>query len=88
MNGAPRWIHKGFAVLFIVFCLELGLFLLVYPWTVPWKVNFIPALVPLFRPLWMNGYFRGAVSGLGMLNLWVALIELFRLRRFTPPSEE
>ncbi len=80
MSETPSWIHKGFTVLFIVFCLELGLFLVVYPWTVPWKVNFIPALAPVFRPLWMNGYFRGAVSGLGMLNLWVALVEIFQLR--------
>jgi hypothetical protein len=28
----------------------------------------------------MNGYFRGAVSGLGMLNLWVALLEIFHMR--------
>jgi hypothetical protein len=26
----------------------------------------------------MSPYFRGALSGLGLLDLWVAVIELFR----------
>jgi hypothetical protein len=83
MNPNPTWVQKGFAILFIVFCMELGLFLLIYPWTVPWQVNFIPAMIPAFRPIWLNSYLRGAVSGLGVLNLWIALIEIFRLRRFS-----
>lgn len=87
MNPSPahgsRWVQKGFAILFIVFCMELGLFLLIYPWTIPWQVNFIPAMIPAFRPIWLNSYLRGAVSGLGVLNLWIALVEIFRLRRFS-----
>jgi hypothetical protein len=26
----------------------------------------------------MNNYFRGALSGLGVLNLWVGFVELLR----------
>lgn len=88
MSFSQAWLQKGFAVLYIAFCMELGLFLLVYPWTIPWQVNFIPALIPAFRPVWLNGYVRGAVSGLGIANLWIALVEVFRLRRFSLPHSD
>jgi hypothetical protein len=28
-----RWYHKMSAILFITFCLEIGFFLLIFPWT-------------------------------------------------------
>ena len=71
---SEHWIHKGFSLLFIVFCLELGLFLLVYPWTLHWQVNTIPSWVSFLLPVWNSDYLRGAVSGIGVLNLWVAVL--------------
>jgi hypothetical protein len=32
--------------------------------------------------LWDNMYLRGAVSGLGLANLYISFVELFRLERF------
>jgi hypothetical protein len=80
----PRhsWLQKVSAVLFCVFCFEVGLFLLVYPWTNPWKLNYFLNLRPEWRPLLLSEGFRGAVSGLGILNIFIALLEVFRLRRF------
>jgi hypothetical protein len=66
-----------------VFCFELGVFLLLFPWTHYWDVSyglFLPAWV---RPLWANPYFRGAVSGVGLLNIYISFAEVFRLRRFS-----
>jgi hypothetical protein len=80
---SEHWIHKGFSLLFIVFCLELGLFLLVYPWTLHWQVNTIPSWVSFLLPVWNSDYLRGAVSGIGVLNLWVAVLEMFHFRRMT-----
>ena len=82
------WVQKGFALLLIIFCMELGVFLMFYPWTDQWTQNVFPARVSLLRPIWLNGYFRGALSGLGVLNLWISLVEVFRLRRFSPPKAE
>ncbi len=92
MSGAPEgrnatWFHKGFALLFIIFCVELGVFLFFYPWTTQWTQSSIPVAIALLRPFWRNGYVRGAVSGLGVLNLWIAVAEVFRLRRFSSPGE-
>jgi hypothetical protein len=69
------------AVLFITVCLDLGLFLLICPWT-DWWDNFAAFLRP-WRPYIDNMYVRGAISGLGAVNLYISLVEVFRLRRFS-----
>lgn len=78
-----RWYHKMSAVLLITFCLEVGLFLLIFPWTDSWDNNYFTALAPRLRDYWDNMYVRGAISGLGVINLYISLAEVFRLRRFS-----
>jgi len=77
-----RWYHKMSAVLFITFCLEIGFFLTVFPWTEYWDNNFFSTWLPHGPVYWDNLYVRGAVSGLGIVNLYISLVEMFRLRRF------
>ena len=76
-----RWYHKFGAFLLIAISLGVGLFLLAFPWTEYWDINYF-ALLPIWHDYWANTYVRGAVSGLGVLNLYVSLVEVFRLRRF------
>jgi hypothetical protein len=82
-----HWYHKLSAILFIIFCLELGLFLLIYPWTGGWDDNlfatFLSQTIPGWSAYWQNAYVRGAVSGLGILDLYIFFGEIFRLRRFS-----
>ena len=76
-----QWYQKLSSILLIAFCLELGCFLLVFPWIGDaWANNFFSSL--LRRGYWDNGYLRGAVSGLGVINLYISFVELVRLRRF------
>ena len=77
---AYRWYHKAGAVLFITFCLEMGLFLVIFPWTDYWD-NFT-AFAGHWRHYCDNLYVRGAISGVGIVNLYISLAEVFRLRRF------
>jgi len=77
-----RWYHKMSAILFVTFYLELGLFLLVFPWTEYWDSNFFSSLVPEWHRYWTNTYVRGAISGLGVADLYISLLEIVRLRRF------
>jgi len=79
---AHRWYHKMSAVLLVTFCVEIGLFLLIFPWTGYWDANYFSRLVPGWQLYWDNGYLRGAVSALGALNLYISVEEIFRLRRF------
>ena len=60
---AYRWYHKAGAVLFITFCLDIGLFLLIFPWTDSWED--FAAFARSWRPYLDNMYMRGALSGVG-----------------------
>ena len=78
------WFQRLTSVLFILFCFELGLFLLVYPWTDGWSDNYFAWLLHgsaqnTWHDFWGNSYVRGALSGIGVLNLWIAMAEVFRL---------
>jgi quinol-cytochrome oxidoreductase complex cytochrome b subunit len=77
-----RWYHVAMALIFIVFCLELGMFLVIFPWSDLWERSFFSSLAPEWRMYWDNAYLRGAVSGLGIVNVYISLTEIFRLRRF------
>jgi hypothetical protein len=81
-----RWYHKTAALLLIVFCLEIGVVLLVFPWSDYWDNNFFSTWIPRMHDIWDNSYVRGAVSGLGIANIFIAFGELFRLRRFSKSS--
>lgn len=70
-----------FALVFSLLALVLGVILVYFPWSDFWNWNYLLTRAPALRPLWLNPYVRGAVSGLGMVNLYIALTELARLRR-------
>jgi hypothetical protein len=77
-----KWYHKLGAVAAAVFCFELGVFLLIYPWLSSWDVH--AAWLPVSaRSAWTSSWARGAISGLGLLNLYISFTEVFRLRRFS-----
>jgi hypothetical protein len=79
------WVHKLGIFLFIIVCFEVGAFLLIFPWTTQWDSNSVSTLFPLLRDLWASSYFRGALSGLGLLNIYISLGEVSRLRH--PPND-
>jgi hypothetical protein len=81
---AYRWHHKAGALAMAVFSMAIGIFLLIYPWTDSWNRNYFAALVPEWHAYWDNLYVRGAVSGLGIVNFYISLVEALRLRRFSP----
>ena len=71
-----RWHRRILGFCFAIFALELGIFLLAFPWLGSWDLNWVPLHAPLLRDIWMNPYFRGALSGRGLVNLYVGLSEL------------
>jgi len=75
------WVYKLGIFLFIIVCFEVGAFLIVFPWTPQWDSNSLAQYFPWLRSLWTSSYFRGALSGLGLLNIYISLGEVSRLRR-------
>ncbi len=68
-------------LLFVLFCLEVGFVLFLLPWTMLWDTNYFFSITPELSGVWLSTYLRGAVSGIGLVNLWIGLGEAWRLRR-------
>lgn len=73
------WRQRMASVIFILFCFDLGLFLLIYPWTEGWSDNYFAWFIPSWHVFWNNSYVRGALSGIGAVNLWIAITEVFHM---------
>lgn len=73
-----RWHRRVLGVCLVIFALELGLFLLFFPWRRDWEMSWVPVHAPSLANIWMSPYFRGAISGLGLLNVGVAMAELYK----------
>jgi hypothetical protein len=73
-------------LLVIALLTELGLLLIVIPWSAYWERNYFAQMSPAVNALVTNNYMRGAITGLGAVNLMAALAELAALvrRRSTP----
>ena len=60
----------------MAFFLEVGLLLIVLPWSTFWELNYFASLWPFLRPVVNNNFVRGAVSGLGIVNVAAGFVEL------------
>lgn len=66
-------------VVLLLIWLELGLVLILVPWSEIWDVNYFLFQYPALGLVLKSSYLRGAVSGLGLINVFLAL-EAFRHR--------
>ena len=78
-RGKGRRSHTLTHVFFVLFCLEIGLVLLLLPWTNLWDGNYFSSLTPAWNPLWLSRYVRGAISGIGLVNMWIGVSEAWRM---------
>lgn len=60
----------------IAFFFEFGFALLIVPWSAFWDRNYFGEMVPMIHGLMTNNFVRGAVSGLGLINLLAGIAEL------------
>ncbi len=65
----------------IALLVELGLLLIVVPWSAYWERNYFAQMSPIVSAVVTNNYIRGAVTGLGAVNLFAALADLALLVR-------
>ena len=66
-------------LLLVTFFLEVGFVLIVAPWSSFWDRNYFAESLPLVDAIITNNYVRGAVSGLGVINVAAGIVELFSL---------
>ena len=81
-------------IFYIILCIEIGLFLTVLPWWPQgmgifsdWGNNYFLLYaarktgIQGHQAVVASGWVRGAVSGVGLLNLGIALWEIFNFKR-------
>lgn len=75
-------------VLYVLICLEVGVFLLLVPWSVIWERNYFLQAYPALSSLVLDPMFRGAVSGLGVANIYIGLNEVIGRKARSSTSTE
>ena len=73
--------NRFWRVLLILLALETGLFLILVPWSPVWDENRLMSYFAALQPFLHSHYMRGAVTGLGLVNLWVGFAEAVTLSR-------
>lgn len=70
----PYWLQQAERFLRVIVRIYLGLLVCFAPWYPPaWEANPLFSQSPGLLHFIMLGAVRGIVSGLGLLNLWIAL---------------
>jgi len=76
----PLWMRRIVLVVFVMFCLQMGMMLLFLPWTPPWSSNSWLAEHWQIRSVLTNYFVRGIVSGLGIIDIFIGISEAVNYR--------
>ena len=79
----PSLLVKYTLVVYVVFCFYVGSALVIMPW-IPWiwDNNYFLFRFPATKPLVLSPFFRGGVSGLGILTILIGIEEILVYRRW------
>jgi hypothetical protein len=77
--------HRFLRVVILLVWLELGMVLVLVPWSEIWEANYFLYQYPGFGLVAKNAFLRGAISGLGLLNVLFS-IGAFRRSSSAAPS--
>ncbi len=83
----PVRLDPLFRILFVVYCVEAGLFLFVSPWTPSWERLIAVAPWDALSDLALSAPSRGLVSGFGLVHLLWAMHDVDLMLRRLPRSE-
>jgi hypothetical protein len=77
----PRWLERAELYLRVLLRMYIGLAVCYAPWSkMFWDQNPLFMHFPTLSIYAANGAVRGLVSGLGLLNLWIAFQDVLRFR--------
>lgn len=81
-QGIPRWLVRVELFLRVMLRMYIGLFICYAPWSHAfWDQNPLFLQFPAVGIIAVNGAVRGLVSGLGLLNLWIAFQDALKRGR-------
>jgi len=65
--------NRVYRALLVVLAFEMGALLLYLPWSDYWEKNFFLSHYPVLRSIMLHPSFRGAISGIGILDILLAI---------------
>lgn len=68
------WLQRAAMMVYVMFCVILGMYLIVLPWS-RWFDSGSITQWPAAQRILQHGFVRGAVSGLGLIDIWLGLSE-------------
>jgi hypothetical protein len=85
MSTSPRpnsFFARYTFVIYLIYCFYVGALITAMPW-IPWiwEKNYFLYRFPAIKPFLLSPFFRGAVSGLGILNILLGVIAIWNRKR-------
>lgn len=81
--AAPVWLQRLSLFVLVLFCVYLGVLVMVLPWwTRIWDNNIFIQSRPALAAILHNGAVRGIISGLGLLDIWIGISEAVHYRDY------
>jgi hypothetical protein len=80
-EAPPPKPRRLFRTVLILLATGVGLFLVMFPWSDSWNLNYLQELIPGLQSYWDEPSLRGAVMGLGLVNLYIAAWQAVQLLR-------
>lgn len=78
---APVWLQRLSLGVLVVFCFYIGGLLTLLPWSPRyWSANAWILNHPSAAHILLQGWVRGLVSGIGLMDLWIGVSELLHYR--------
>lgn len=74
----PLWYQRVSLAILVVFCFYVGVLVVLLPWTRYWQENHYLLTSPVLGPVLNSGITRGAISGLGLLDIWIGISEIIQ----------
>jgi hypothetical protein len=82
-RAAPVWLQRLSLFVLVLFCVYLGVLVMVLPWWPRiWDQNLFILSHPTLAAILHNGAVRGMISGLGLLDIWIGISEAVHYRDY------
>jgi hypothetical protein len=80
------WLQRILVSVYVLFCMTLGMALVTLPWLGNWFDDGLVAHWPALQHVLQLGFVRGAISGLGFVDIWLGVLEAVHYRDHHPQA--
>jgi hypothetical protein len=74
------WLARIWLGVKVILFIQAGMMLLIVPWTPIWERNSLVSTSFGLQELLHSGFVRGAISGLGLINIWIGIADAVNYR--------